>query len=348
MEKAASVILFKRDAEGSSFLDSFYTKMSDSSRLQVSASKRTLDDDLQSRIVREITTSTMRYDWNVAYSYSSLAKRLGVGKETVRTSLIRAREVGYFEGWQLMINPSLIGRKTAGLVIDFHGEGNDHEKTSAISQLKLIEGVTQIFDYANAGLRIVLYYETDGELERKTQLISSICGNSKPAFWPVPTPVCRMRMRKTDWEIIRELRKNPRARISDVAGHLRVSTRTVNRRVSMMSEERAFSLLPKTNMKKYPTTGFVFLIRYSDEEKKVTGDKFLSSNLERIVYFDTLSREYSTFAISRSNFAEAEEVMQLMKKVDGIGEVRMDILKEIIHVSAWLDEEIGKKLASAK
>ena len=56
--------------------------------------------------------------------------------------------------------------------------------------------------------------------------------------------------------------------------------------------------------------------------------------------------EYSLFVAHLSNASEVQEILQWMKKVEGVREVRLTLEVEHIHVQDWLEGEIEKRLST--
>lgn len=270
---------------------------------------------------------------------------MGIGKETVRSKLKKAFEAGFLLGWNLMINPALIGRKSKVVLFDFEGA---KRKGSIISQIRLIEGVVLIVDYLDGGLRLLLFYETEEELDRKIKLLSLICDFKNPPDILEPlNPRCDFRVKRTDWEIINKLLKNPRKNFYEIAEELRISSRTVRRRFTIMSEGNAFFLIPKINLKRFHSTSFMYMIRCSNEKTRAKVYDFITSNINGIVYSDSLEKEHLTFAVVRKNISEAEEIQGMIKGLDGVERVEMNVIKEILAVQDWLSEEIEKRIGEA-
>ena len=69
-------------------------------------------DDLDIRIVRALS-SPSSFQWDVRITYARVAAGLGVDEETVRNRLGRMTDVRFLRGWQLILNPSLVGREAA-------------------------------------------------------------------------------------------------------------------------------------------------------------------------------------------------------------------------------------------
>jgi DNA-binding Lrp family transcriptional regulator len=299
-------------------------------------------DELQTRILRELMTPQSSFRWDVNESYSSIARKLRIADDTVRKKLLDAKRLGFWEGWALVLNPHIIGREAASIVLDV---GDVANKPAFISQIRLIDGVHTIFNFHGEGVRIELYYTNERELGRKLELIKRICRGKSEVYWTSYFPSSDLKLRRTDWEIIKALRKNPRRRISELAAELELSVRTVKRRLSLMIEGKAFFLLPRSNLRKYPGITCVFLIHCPDQLLKGKNDRLVAQDLEGIVFTHTGSKEYSTFAVVRRNLSEEEEVCHWIFRQPGVHSLRMDVLNEIIQVFDWFDEEIERHLS---
>jgi DNA-binding Lrp family transcriptional regulator len=287
-------------------------------------------------------TPQSSFRWDVNESYSSIAKKLRITDETVRRKLLDAKRLGFWEGWELVLNPHVIAREAASIMLNV---GDIASKPTFISQIKLIEGVHTNFDFHGEGVRIELYYTNEYELHRRLELIKSICRSNKEVYWTSNFPSSYIKLRRTDWRIMKALRKNPRRRISELAAGLDLSVRTVRRRLSLMIEGRVFFLLPRSNLRKYPGVTCMFLVNCPDEAMKSKNDKLMSEDLEGIVFAHTSSKEYSTFAVVRDNLSEQEEVCGWIGRQPGVHNVRMHVLNEIIQVFDWFDEEIEMRLS---
>jgi len=53
-------------------------------------------------------------------------------------------QVGFLQGWQLVLNPSLLGRQAAMVEL---GVSDPESKPNLISRLRLLEGLTLIDDF---------------------------------------------------------------------------------------------------------------------------------------------------------------------------------------------------------
>src|SRR5579871_3651276 len=159
-------------------------------------------------------TSPGSFRWDVRESYSKIAKRLAIDEETLRKRMRRAQEIGLLQGMHLILNPHLIGCESAALEL---AVDNEDRKAAAISQIKLIEGMVFIVNFLGNKLRTVFFYDDERALSRRVQLIRSICASSPGLQWKDPFPRCNLKLRKTDWLIIRAMRREARRSLPEIA-----------------------------------------------------------------------------------------------------------------------------------
>ena len=296
-------------------------------------------DDLEIRIMKELT-SPLSFRWNIRESYASFAEKLGVDEETVRRRVKRARESGFLKGWKLFLNPNLIGFESTGLQIEIDDE---ERKLEVISKIGQVDGVVIVIDFHGTALRVVLYYHNEDDLERKIQQVSSICHNSKVVRWVGGFPATDLKMKNTDWEIVRAFRKDPRRSPSAVADEVKISTRTVKRRLTLMTKNNSIFMLPEINYDKSIGVASDYLIVCPDDKKKSEVDKLLRGKLERVIFSLTDVKGFSIFALMCTNVSESEQLSKWMKGLEGVTDVRVDIMRENILVDKWIDEEIEKR-----
>lgn len=271
-----------------------------------------------------------------------MAKRLAIDEETVRNRLKRMSEVGFLRGWQLILNPVLLGREAAIVELRVSDSGS---KPEVISRLKLLEGVMLIDDFYGKELAVLILYENAAMLERQVQLIASLCGCPTPIRWKLGFPPCELTPTTTDWRIIQALRQNGRGRLSDVARGLRISTRTVKRRLVHLVDGNAFYLDPVLDLGKVGGVRCRLWVT-SEASRKQAVDKAILSGLQRIVSTHTAPEEYSLFVVHCANASEVQEISQWVGKLGGVREVRSTIEVEHIHVQGWLEGEIEKRLST--
>jgi len=223
--------------------------------------------------------------------------------------------------------------------------GESVSKTEAISRLKLLERVTLIDDFYDRELAVHLLYENENSMKKQVKLIASLCSCTDPVWWKLGFPPCTLTPTKTDWRIIKELRANARGSLSDVARRLKLSTRTVKRRMSHLADGNAFYLDPLLNVGKVGGVRCRFWIVCEASKKQAVDAKVLAG-LDRIISTHTAPEEYSLFVVHCANASEVQEISQWLGKLDGVREVRSNIDVEHIHLPEWVDREIERRLST--
>jgi DNA-binding Lrp family transcriptional regulator len=299
-------------------------------------------DILDRRILRELE-SPLSLQWNVRESLSSIAKKVHVDEETVRRRVDIMRKAGILIGWQLILNPHLIGRESASLELEVK---NGSPKKKILEQIRLLDGVISILDLQGQNIQVGIYYRNELMLEKQIALMESLCDCKHSMFWKVVFPTYGVKMTTTDWRLLNILRKDPRRKIGEIAAEAKISTKTVTRRLNMMVERYAFFLHALINLKKVGGLGYRLLIQTSDSEKKAEIDETILKRVEENLEWSfTFSDEYSMFVFYCENSAEAKEISESVGKLDGVNTFRMDIIEEQITIQDWIDEEIALKIS---
>jgi DNA-binding Lrp family transcriptional regulator len=196
-------------------------------------------------------------------------------------------------------------------------------------------------------LQVGFYYRNEKALARQISLMESICGCKGSMLWNVSFPPFRLKMSRTDWIILDALRKDPRTKLSDLAREVKVSTRTLNRRLEQMIQGYVFFLHAAIDLKKLGGLACRMLLYCEDPVKKRIIDDSILTKFNKIEWMYTVSNQYSMFVMHCENTAEAEGISSWVKSLEGVREVRMDIIEEQITVSEWLEEEIEMHLSQA-
>jgi DNA-binding Lrp family transcriptional regulator len=298
------------------------------------------NDNLQLRILRELASpSTFRAF--LRPTYSDIAKKLGIDEETVRVRVKRAQQAGTIIRWRLEINPHLWGCEAASVVLEVN---NPSLKPSIISQIKLIDEVILIMDFYEKPLRVEFFYENNRDRERKLALIKGICDDRNPITWERSYPPCNAKLKKTDWQILETLSKDSMQSNAEIAREIGVSTRTVKRRLSFMIEARAISVQTMGDVKRVPGMAYFFLMQSPNEKQKREADEMILSRLENAIFVDARSKQYSIFSVVFHNMGEAEEMYRWMKSLSGTENTKMYVMREIIPVPDWLENELVKRV----
>ncbi len=139
------------------------------------------------------------------------------------------------------------------------------------------------------------------------------------------------------------IRNDPRKNILEIAKEVRIATRTVNRKLSLLTEHRAFFLMGLPNFRRLAgTIGNFFILcsnGYSEAEKIVSRFKDTT--------FAAVSQTGLMCNISFRNLSEAEEAYEWIGRLEGVKKSRMSIMKDLIFVSDWIYYKMKRRLSEA-
>jgi DNA-binding Lrp family transcriptional regulator len=274
-------------------------------------------------------------------SFAKLANSLGIDDNTVRTAMERMRKTGFLKTWSASLNPHVLGMECESIF----AEPRKNVTSKIIRRLKLVEGVVPVMTFLeNPSLRVIFYYKDEADLKRKTGLISSICEVDAPSVsWNIRFPKSKMKFKETDWQIVKILFEDSRKSTLEIAKSLRISTRTVRRRLEVMAEDSAFFPTPMVDMKKVDGFVYLFMIAYDTKENKSLTDDRLRNEIKRIIFLDTNSESHTVVATVCQNISKANKISEWLKSQNGVKQVIIRVVEDTIYVYDWILNEIERR-----
>jgi DNA-binding Lrp family transcriptional regulator len=274
--------------------------------------------------------------WNVRKSYVDIARNLGVDEETVRNRLKRLKESGFLVGWRLIPNPSLFGRSSVMQHLTFESPATKEE---AISRLKQMDGVVVVASLYGADLLITLFDDMERTASKR---LATLRSKSEPAEWQgmrlPPTP---FKMTPTDWRILRLMLRNAERSVAEVAAEVKVSVRTVKRRLDTMMADAAIFIVPTIDQAKSTGVSYQVIVE-SEEGQKSEVDRLVTSRIENLVFKAADSSNTLIYGFSGKNVAEGRELLDWLTKQPGVESVRINIVERVVYVFDWLERETGR------
>jgi DNA-binding Lrp family transcriptional regulator len=180
--------------------------------------------------------------------------------------------------------------------------------------------------------------------ENKHRAIAEI--RKVDGVWELDFPRPDVRMTRTDWGIVDAMLEDARKSLEDVSRSVGASVRTVERRLTGITEGRAVYLQGPPNFRMFAGLSCVFLVFCPDGKKKRVVDKLVLSKVQRTELANTSSQQYSTFVMLFDNLSQADDTTKWIGSIDGVNSVKMGIMKELIVVQDWLRDEIRKRIAT--
>jgi len=256
-----------------------------------------------------------------------------------------------------MIDDRVISRFVSNIKLEAFGydliyaliSHGSEQKQTIMDKVKLVGDIFMVIGCV--GDLTVLGIVVRDELEQKMELVKRIV---EPAIvinlFPVPTiPV--KRLTRTDLMLIRHLIKYPRASIHDIARTIRVSVRTVKRRLDFMTKLDIihFSLLYNPAAMR----GFIqFSLLLDIEEKKykdVVGKIYRQLGDHFLLPPPPLYQKNMIVVILYSdNVYSMDEMFNTVKNIDGVKNVELSIPTKLDFRLDWFVKVIDKILKKKK
>ena len=191
-------------------------------------------------------------------------------------------------------------------------------------------------------LQVPVFSKNQEEFGRQMK-ITSISGSEIFTHWKVNLPRCNHKAKQIDWMIIVALLKNADEKIPEIAHELKISAKTVKRRINMMMGSSAFFLQPILDLKKVAGALPCQLLVQCSEAKKSMIDELITSKFERIVFSLTDSTTHSIFTVICVNLAEAPSILKQVLKQEGVTLAKLEIIEELMYVHDWIAKEVRSR-----
>ena len=274
-----------------------------------------------------------------------IARKLGVDGNTVKQRLAKMKKSGFIKYFQIFPNHHLLG--IAGGSAYLFELDDPGRKNEVIDQCALVDGVTEITSFVGNQVCIDFTYHHPKEESRKLRLLLGLtnCKKAEKFYDKVMNPV-RFELSNTDWRIIKSLRYNAFKPLSRVSKELGLSTKTVRRRFQRMIDNEAIVVVPSIQPGGVPNTiTHVLLLYFKEARRKQALMEALDLFEDRYFLVDTTPEGNAMIGLVAQTLAETEENFIRSRKIEGVRNVKMLILKETQDFSEWIDLEIERKIA---
>jgi DNA-binding Lrp family transcriptional regulator len=276
--------------------------------------------------------------WNTKKSYVEIAAKLGVDEETVRNRVKHLRDSGFLLGYRLVPNPGLLGRTFASLRIEF----KDREsKQAAIPIIAQLDGVINIGSTYDKSVLVTLLADQGQDFLKVTAGLGVEGGVSWVPGLDLRST--RFRMTGLDWEIVSLLLRDAERKLDEIARQLKVSTRTVKRRLNVMMKETAIFTMPMVDLRK--TEGISYQLRVQSEQgKRSELEKSIVAKIGDVIFRASDSQNGSVFGFTGANVAEGNDILEWVKQQPGVKSATMTIAERVVQVFDWIEREVERRV----
>lgn len=273
-------------------------------------------------------------------SVSKMARDLGLDPKTVRSRIRNMERSGLIKYYQAFPNLSALGLRCSIYVFQF---SDRDRKKEAMSKLSLLDEVQVIDEYSHS-LRVVLLYESEGDLERRLALAGELTGVEPTKLFDVPMPPLGMKLSAADMKILRALRWDalkPAKRIGQEVG---LTARAVNYRLGRMADARAYFAVPVWGLERVSGIiiyAFSFFLQEKDREETVS--RIAQKFAQRSVCWFAASEGVVFFMLFADSVGEPERMYEAAKSMEGVSKVFMDVFVDTHDLPGMVDKMLYRQ-----
>jgi DNA-binding Lrp family transcriptional regulator len=301
-------------------------------------------DTLDVKILRELAQGrNLGLIWgDINPSLKDIASKLGVSRDTIRDRRLKLGESGLLKSAPIQANPCLLELSAGALSIDVDPDSDP----GAMQKLQLVDGILVLQSHVGGLLGVVFYYQ-DESLQKKANLITSICDAKKAEFTRIPFPPCNLRLSRLDWEIVSALQNSTRETQSGIPSSLGISEKTLRRHLKRLVDGWAISRMLSVDVSRLRGAVLASLMVHYSVGQRVEVDHHLIQQLDEFLFFPGLWSSYSVYTLLLPSISEADAVLERTRSTKGIRAARIDLIKDHVELYGTLTEQVQSKLEHA-
>lgn len=299
-------------------------------------------------IYRELTRGRVFF-WSSLdprVSAERIAKKLGLGANTVRARLKGWRESGFLERTEVLPHPALLGLKlgSGSIRVD-----DVRAKPRVLDGLALVPGALASLDHVGCWMAFSVLGESDAAFDRVRRLAARLPGVDEvtPCRALAPPPPARS-LKRLDWEILRALRAEPDRHLRDVAARVGITPKTFGKKYGDLIRDNAALFVPVLNPARLPgvVARYILLPRPGSDRRKIFSrarsipqlmDAFDSSAIV------AMPNPLVDVWLHLPNASIAEETQRVLLDWPEVETVELVFPVRQVFFTSWLDEAIAAR-----
>lgn len=272
-----------------------------------------------------------------------IGKKVGADGRTVKLRLNKMQKSGFIHYFQIYPNFRLLGLNGVAYVFDV---GDVVKKYEVIEKCSLVDGVTEIHNFIGPHVCIDFTYQDSRDESRRLELFRKLTLCESPArFYDRAMPSTEIGLSNLDWRIVKALRYNAFKPLSTVAEELGLTPKTVRRRFERMAQNNAMIIVPVVNPAHIANTITYVILMYPSADK---WSVVMEEVMKMFSYSYFLTRMFppgnGAVYLSARTLAETEDNLIRVRKIEGMKDAKLMILKEMREYTQWLDSAIDRKI----
>jgi len=260
-------------------------------------------------------------------SFRSIARELGVDQGTVRNRMKNLQRDGVLTSWYLGLSPGVSGSG----VVNVWFAVDPALKAGVTERLLSERRVERVCDYLGPKLSAVVIVAKGEEPSSAMKEVAALAGADAVLLGAASATARSILLKETDVAIIGRLRGNPLSSYSSISKALRLSERTVRRRVAKLSGDGTIYALPVLDLKSLRGVIAVELVvDYTSSESRSAVNSLLSSKLGDDIVFSGPSGKSGYFALLARNVSAVDQLAKWVGQQSGVKGARVSILQDVI------------------
>ena len=277
---------------------------------------------------------------------SYIAEKIGLDPKTIKIRIKRMEKAGIIHFYQIYPNFRHLNVNGAGYLFRVKDEDR---KLKLIKLIENVAGLTEVHNFLGKDLCVDINFHTNNDLSKKLRILSEFIGDAKPTpFYHRHMPTINRKLSLLDWRILKALRYNALRSLDKVAAQLKVSLKTVKRRLDRMAKEGSFFIVPALDLSKAKgLILFELLIYTSQHADNLTIQRILKTTEENYVYhYLPISQTLGNFdmILFAESTAEIGQLRQAVCKIHGVEKADALILQGWSDFTGWIDSAVQEKI----
>ena len=272
-----------------------------------------------------------------------IAKKVGADGSTVKLRLKNMSKSGFIKYFQIYPNYRLLGINDSAYSFQLD---DVLEKKEILEKCSLVDGVTEIHNFIGRIICVDFTYQDSRDERRRLDLFRNLTHCDSPQkFYDRVMPEVNIKLTSIDWQIIKALRYDAFKPLSKVAKELGLTAKTVRKRFDRMAQNNAVIIVPLINPAEIPdTVTHAMLLFPSPSEREEVMRRAMEIFGSSCFMVFTSSQGNSMLCLAARTLAETEENLIRARKIQGMIDVKLLILREITEYTQWMDSAIDRKI----
>lgn len=294
-------------------------------------------DKIDAKIMKEFLTDFIMPPRNahIRRSFRSLAKSIKIDQHAIRNRIRRLQEQGVIRRWYIAVNPAIFGLKTATLQFFLPANSDKDEIMQKI--YSSFPNMGFLCNHLEPKLIVILYYKNTKDLDHDIDKLMKITKATYVNKMPKLFTEYGAKLTESDWKIIGSLQEDPWKPYRAISKELKISSKTVKRRVEALAKGAAVYLLADVNMRAVEGIILADLFIFYENRSNINSAVKDKTRLqiteylgEQLVFFDpNFASDMDHFGLILSSISKSQEIQKWASGREGVKQSDISILLDV-------------------